>query len=386
LAPRAQSALLFLSGCAALFLFGMVLAVLGTVFGLPEMQARLHLSFAQTGHVFLLMYLGIFIANLAVGPLIDALGAKRVLLVSALLVAVALGAFNGVYSFLGTVPVMLLLGLGSGGLCTGGNVLVSDHFAEQRGAMLNLLGVSFPAGALLVPLLAMAIGERFRIAHLLWFSAALALACGLLYATLRLPQARAAGRVSFLDTLRVARSPGLAWIGVLLFFESGNEAAASGWTVIYARTIGLGPRSATLVLAWYWVGTMISRLLAPRVLRRLGKPRTILAGAMGSIAGCILLLTASSVGTLALGAAVVGFSFGPIFQTALGIAGDRHPDHSGSVFGLMFALALLGAMASPWAIGQISQTHTVRHGMIVPLLGAVCICLMAVRLARQEKV
>jgi fucose permease len=363
----------------------MVLAVLGTVFGLPEMQQRLHLDFAQTGHLFVLLYLGIFLANLVVGPLIDAAGHKHVLLIAALLVAAALGAFSGVHSFLGTAPVMLLLGFGSGGLCTAGNVLVSDHFREQRGAMLNLLGVSFPVGALLVPLLASNIGERFTIAHLLWAASGLALACGLLYASLNFPAARAKGRVSIFGTLRVLRFPGLLWIGVLLFFESGNEAAASGWTSIYAGAVGLPPRAATLVLACYWAGMMISRLLAPQVLRRLGKPRTILAAAVASVFGCILLLAVSSVGLLASGAAVVGFSFGPIFQTGLGIAGDRYADCSGSVFGLMFAFALLGAMVSPWAIGTIAQSYTPRYGMAVPLLGAVCISLIAARLTRKEQ-
>lgn len=383
--PPVRTAPLFFSACAGLFLYGMVLALLGTVFGLPEMRLRLHLSFAQQGHVFLLLYAGVFLANLIVGPLIDSAGHKGVLLVSAFCVAAALVAFAGVHSFAATIPVIVLLGFGGGGLCTATNVLVSDLFTEHRGPMLNLLGVFFSVGALLVPLLATAIEGRFPISHLLWFAAGLAMACGLLYAVLPFRLARASPSLCFMETVRVIRYPGLLWIGVLLFFESGNEAAMGGWTSIYAGSAGLPARAATFVLASYWAGMIVGRLLAPQVLRLLGQAPTILASALASVLGCVLLHAVHSVGMFTVGAAVVGLSFAPIFQTALGIAGDRYPRFSGSVFGLLFAFALLGAMASPWTIGQISQKYDVRHGIFVPLLGAVCISLIAGMLMRQGR-
>src|SRR5580700_6773248 len=73
-----------------MLVFGIVLAILGTVFGLPAMRARLQISLAQQGTLFLLLYLGIFVASLLVGPLIDHLGAKANLLTSSLIVALAM--------------------------------------------------------------------------------------------------------------------------------------------------------------------------------------------------------------------------------------------------------------------------------------------------------
>jgi fucose permease len=73
---------------------------------------------------------------------------------------------------------------------------------------------------------------------------------------------------------------------------------------------------------------------------------------------------------LAVGIAFVGLSYGPIFPIALAIAGDRYTN-TGTVFGLLFSVALIGGMVSPWTAGQMSQQFGVRTGMLVPLIGAV---------------
>jgi fucose permease len=82
------------------------------VFGLPAMRARLQLDLAQQGNLFLLLYLGIFSASVIVGPLIDHLGNKINLFVSAAIVAGAMVAFAVAHSFVATSFAAVLLGLG----------------------------------------------------------------------------------------------------------------------------------------------------------------------------------------------------------------------------------------------------------------------------------
>lgn len=376
---------LFVCACAGLFIYGIVLAVLGTVFGLPQMRERLHLDMAHQGHVFLLLYLGVFIANLLVGPIIDSLGHKWVMLASSVMVAGALIALAAAHSFATVVPAAVLLGFAGGGICTASNVLVSDLYTEGRGGMLNLVGVFFGIGAVLLPILAMAVQGRFDVSQLLWCSAAVTLACTLMYAVVPFPEPREAGGVSLMDTLRVARYPGLILLGVLLFVEAGNEATLGGWVSTYAGSMGLAAREASLVLACYWGAMTVGRLLAMRFVNQVGKSRTILLSAVASVFGCGILLWAHSLLSLALGATVIGLAFAPIFQTTLGIAGDRYEQHSGSVFGLMFVFALMGSMAQPWIVGQISGRSAVRYGMFVPLAGAVVVTLVAARLRQTVK-
>ena len=108
-----------------MFIFGVVLALLGTLFGLPAMRERLGVNLAQQGDLFLLLFAGICFSTVAVGPLIDRFGNKLVLLVSALLVTVALLEFAAAKSMLAAVIAALVLGLGGGGLNTSSNVLTS---------------------------------------------------------------------------------------------------------------------------------------------------------------------------------------------------------------------------------------------------------------------
>jgi fucose permease len=79
---------------------------------------------------------------------------------------------------------------------------------------------------------------------------------------------------------------------------------------------------------------------------------------------------------MAVGAAIVGLSFAAIYPTVLAMAADRYQRQAGTIFGLLFAVGLIGGMLFPWAIGHISQRFGVRYGMLLPLLGAVAISIL----------
>ena len=376
---------LFVSACAGIFVFGTVLVILGTVFGLPAMRARLHVNLAQEGTLFLLLYLGIFAASLAVGPLIDHLGYKMNLLVSSLIVASAMVSFAGAHSFGAATAAAILLGLGGGGLNTSTNALVSDLYGEQRGPMLNLLGIFFGVGAISVPLLATTIEGHFTISQLFLLCAVLAVGCAVWYAVISFPLAKAKQVFSWRELLSVAKYDGVLLLAFLLFLESGNEACIGGWTSTYVDATGYSPRIATLVLVAYWAALMLSRMLAAGVLRRVGKSHLVVATALLSLGGCAILLAARSLGWLVAGTALIGLSYGPIFPTTLAIAGDRYSQRAGTVFGLLFSIALIGGMMFPWAFGQVSQRVSVRAGMIVPGLGAVCIIGLSLAIMSRER-
>lgn len=366
-------------------MFGIVFAVLGTVFGLPEMRARLQINFAQQGNVFLLLYLGIFCASLIVGPLIDQWGNRANLLVSSAIVAGAMLIFAGAHSFMVASFAAVLLGIGGGGLNTCTNALVSDLYGAKRGPMLNLLGIFFGIGALFVPLLAASIEGHFTIAQLFIFCAALAFACALAYGSISFPATRASQAFSLRETLGVAKYPGVLLLGFILFLESGNEASIGGWTSTYVNGAGYSPRTATLALAAYWAALMLSRIAAARLLAGLGKSQLVAASAVLSLVGCAILLTSHLLGFLIAGTALIGLSYGPVFPTTLAIAGDRYSKRAGTVFGLLFSIALLGGMLLPWAVGQTSQQLGLRMGMLVPGVGAIGITVFSITLMLRER-
>jgi fucose permease len=377
--------LLFVSACAGILVFGIVLAILGAVFGLPAMRSRLQVSLAQQGTLFLLLYLGIFVGSLLVGPLIDHMGTKANLLASSLIVALAMVFFASARSF-GTASIAaILLGVGGGGLNTCTNVLVSDLYTERRGPMLNLLGIFFGVGAISIPLMAASIEGRFTIPQLFVLCAVLALVCAICYAVISFPPAKGKQAFSWRELLAVTKYHGVLLLAFILFCQSGNEACIAGWTSTYLDVTGYSPRVATLILAAYWAALLLSRMVAARVLRGIEKSPLILGAALLSLGGCAVLLSARSLTLLFTGTALIGLSYGPIFPTTLAIAGDRYAQRAGTVFGLLFSIALVGGMTFPWAVGQVSQQVSVRSGMVVPGLGAIGIVSLCIALAFGER-
>ncbi len=380
MAKTIRRGVLFGGAATGIFVFGIVMAVLGTLFGLPEMRERLHIDLAQQGNMFLLLYVGILAATLIAGPVIDIIGNKVILVISSLLVAAGIAGFAFAHSFAeGAVPA-LLLGAGGGGLNTSTNALVSDLYGEQRGSMLNILGIFYGIGALCIPLLAGAITGHFAVAPQLHFCAALAAACALLFLVMDFPAPTVGQSFSWRDAVQVARYPGALVLAFLLFCQSGDEASIAGWTSTYVGDAGLPAQAATFVLAGYWAAVMVGRLVVARLLKFLRKETMVLLSGIGALLGAVLLLANRATVTLIAGIVLIGLSYAGVFPTTLAIAGDAYRKMAGTVFGLLFAIALIGGMSFPWAVGHISQVLGVRYGMVVPLLGAAGICALSLRI------
>jgi MFS transporter, FHS family, glucose/mannose:H+ symporter len=376
---------LFGVAATGIFVFGIVMAVLGTLFGLPEMRSRLQMSLAQQGSMFLLLYLGIFLATLVAGPVIDAIGNKVILVASSVLVGAGMAGFALAHSFGAAAIPSVLLGFGGGGLNTSTNALVSDLYGEKRGSMLNLLGIFYGIGALCIPLLAAVIAGYLPIAQQLLLCAGLAVACALLFMAMHFPEAHAVQTFSWREAIKVTRYPGVLILGFLLFCQSGNEACIGGWTSTYVGTAGLGAQTATFILAGYWAALMVGRLLVARLLEIVSKQQMVLASGAGAFLGAAILLANQSQWGLVAGVLVIGVSYAGVFPTTLAIAGDAYQKLAGTVFGLLFAIALVGGMSFPWMVGQISQAHGVRYGMVVPLFGAAAICVLALRILSTKQ-
>jgi MFS transporter, FHS family, glucose/mannose:H+ symporter len=372
--------ILFVGAATGMFVFGIVMAVLGTLFGLPEMRARLQIDLAQQGNLLVLLYVGILIATLVVGPAIDKIGTKMILTGSASLVAAGMLGFAFAHSYAASAVPAVLLGWGGGGLNISATALVSDLYDERRGPMLNILGIFYGIGALCIPLLAASIAAFFSIQLQLICCAGLAVGCALLYLMLRFPPAAEAKGFSWRNALQVARYPGVLVVAFLLFCESGNEGSIAGWTSTYAGTAGFPARTATFILAAYWAALMLGRFIVAQLLKFMSKEWLVLVSGIGALLGAALLVANRSTLMFGVGVLVLGFSYAGVFPTVLAIAGDSYKKFAGSVFGFVFGIALLGGMSFPWAVGQFSQKWGVRYGMVVPLIGAAAICVFAWRI------
>ncbi len=368
-----------------MFMFGVVLVLLGTMFGMPEMRERLQVTtMIRQGDLQTVLLVGVLLSTVASGPLIDRFGCKLVLSVSSMLVTFALGRIAFATSYSAAQVAGFILGVGGGGLNITSNVLVSDIFEEDRGARLNFLAAFFGVGALTVPLGAAAVGASHMPAVIVTM-AIIAAACTLAYIVLRFPPPRNASGFSFRDAAGVVIYPGVLLFAFLLFFESWNEAGMIGWTSTWAGGLGANARSATLVLAVFQAMMMMGRIYASHILRRFSEAQLLIASVVGAVVSTAIMAVASSVLVLTIGVGLAGLSFASIYPTVLALAGNRYRTFSGTIFGVLFTVGLCGGATSPWVIGHLSQRFALRAGMAVPVLGAAMICAILVAIRWREK-
>ena len=133
--------MLILAAILAIFVYGMIAAMLGTI--LPNLSKRFQLTPKQNGSIAMAQAFGLIIASLAAGPLIDNVGKKPGLVVGLALIALALFLLPKSKGYQSILVYLFVLGLGGGTIVTGANVLISDYGGDNRGAIMNLFNLFF---------------------------------------------------------------------------------------------------------------------------------------------------------------------------------------------------------------------------------------------------
>jgi fucose permease len=379
------AARLQLSAWAGIFVFGIVMAILGAI--LPSLFERLGFGAGAAGNLFLTMNFAMLVTTLFFGPLVDRFGFKAVLAFSALLVAAAFFLLSRASSYGLVLGAAVILGLGGGGLNGGTNALTSDlHEGKERGAALNVLGIYFGFGALSVPFLIGTLRETLGVARILGLAALLSLAPFAVYAVLRFPKAKHALGFPIKSAAAIARSPLLWLTAFILFFQSANEFTVGGWISTYLQTtFGVGAGAAALVLAGYWAAVMSGRLLSSRLVRTVGNETLILASAVLALLAALLMALAPSGALAAAGAVIIGLGFAAIYPTTLAIVGGRFAAFTGTAFSVVIAVGLVGGMLAPWLAGRIAEASSLRRGLIIPVVDCAMIVLLTVLVRRETR-
>lgn len=361
---------------ACMFVFGVILLLMGSL--LPTLRV----SGVRAGGLGSLPLIGILAATVLVGPLLDKLGAKPVLSAALALIVVALAVMPSLESFGALAAAALAYGFGGGTLNTATNALVADLSATRRSAALNLLGFSFSLGAITAPLL-MSLAAHNSSASVLRVLAMATAIVLLLVLALRFPKPAHSG-TPLSSLLRVLANP-LVWLfGVLLFFESGNENCMFVWAGKLTRDVlHVAPQPADLALVGLGAALGGGRLLAVIWLKLLRGRTLLLLSAAVTIMGAILVVAFPSFPGMVSGFAVIGLGMSAIFPTALGLAGDRFPDKTGTVFGGIMTVALVGGVLGPAAGGWAAGADPSRV-LLVPLVGGAAVAVLTLIVSRRH--
>lgn len=372
------------SACSGMFVFGIVMAILGAM--LPSLFAKMQFDKSEAGNLFLYMNMAMLVMSVIFGPVVDRFGFKIFLIICSLLVASSLFLFTYASTYTVIVIAAVILGFGGGGLNGGTNALTSDIHPDRRSSALNLLGIFFGFGALTIPFLIGTFLERLGLEYILLLATFLSLVPLFLFLIFAFPKAKHEQGFPLSQASKVIRHPLLWLCGFLLFFQSGNEFTVGGWISTYLNEyFNLTPMTASLILAGYWAAIMGGRLASIRVVRILKNEKLVFLSALLSLAAAVLIVTSPSGFLASMGAVLIGLGFAAVFPTTLAVVGEAFPSFSGTAFSAIFVIALAGGMTCPWLTGKIAQAYGIRQGLFIPVINCSMIVVLQIAIMKFLK-
>jgi fucose permease len=180
---------------------------------------------------------------------------------------------------------------------------------------------------------------------------------------------------------------------IALFCYVALEISMGTWIKPYMTEIFGGDKNpdavanASLVLSFFGVAMMVGRFLSAAIknLTAMGS-KLIAAAALISILAIVLMMMTQSSSMAIVAVIFTGLVFAPIFPTIVGVTFAKfEPNLYGSIFGIIFAVGLLGGTFVPKIIGNLSTGATVQQSLGIAVAMAVILFVISLFIARVGK-
>jgi fucose permease len=344
--------MLIFSTIVAIFVYGMLSAMLGTI--LPDLSDRFRLSPRQNGTIAFAQALGLIIASLGVGPLLDNEGKKLGLMIGLALIATALFALPRASGFRSILFLLFLLGVGGGIVVTGANALVSDVGEAHRATALNMVNLFFGLGGLATPFIAANLFGRNWV-RLCYTIAALTVVSLAIEASTKMPEPTRAGGFVLADAAPVLGRPLLFLLGLFLFLYVSCEVGIWNWLPRHLIAQGIPESRALNILSLgFALGLLIGRVGVSPIFIRVPAITVLLCASVVMAISTFLMLRLSNPLTAAILVFLAGLSMAPVFPTTLAIVGDNFPRMAGTAIGFVITCGWIGLAVSSRIIGFIA--------------------------------
>lgn len=372
--------MLMLASILAIFVYGLIAAFLGTI--LPDLSKRFQLSPVQNGTLASTQALGLILASLAVGPLIDLEGKKLALVLGLVLVGGALVLLSRCRGFGALASSLFMLGMGGGIVVTGANALAAD---VGSAAALNLVNLFFGLGGLITPFLSAHLfkGNSVRLGYTILVATVFTL---LVQCMAPIPAVQGTGAGAFAGAGTLLTKPQLYLLGLILFLYVSCEVGVWNWLVRFLVSKGIPEKTALNVLSLgFAMGLLLGRLGAAFVFKRIfmAPENVILASAVAMLVMTLALLQAKTSRSAWALVFLAGLAMAPVFPTTLAIVSKAFPQMSGTAIGIAITFGWTGLAVSSKLIGGLAgqEARGLAKGlMVLPAFSAFMVVLsLAVR-------
>jgi len=358
---------------------------------LPAIKASLHLSDGGLGLALFAVPAGSVLTLALSGRIVDAFGAARVMRIAGLLVAAALVAI-GLGPATGDLPVLIAALVWYGAVAGLLDVSMNTCGARLEAGYGRPIMSSLHAGYSIAGLAGAAIGGIFAwlaLGPLPTFAAVAAALVVLVLLAARWvvlpPVAARAARPGDPPPHPPPHPPSrrqisvVIWVlGLLALCGQLGEGAAGDWSAVYLHTdLGSPAGLAVCALAAFSVTMAAGRVAGDRLAARFGSVALVrvsgLLAGIGLAAGLLIGTPAAGIA----GFALLGLGLAGIFPQLVSSAARLDPARAGRNIGRIAAVAYLGLLGGPVAIGAAASGVGLRNALLIPAALAVLVAVAA---------
>jgi fucose permease len=373
---------LIFAAILAIFIYGMIAAMLGTI--LPDLSDRFHLTPSQNGTIAFAQALGLMIASVGVGPLLDTEGDKVGLILGLACIAFALYLLPRSQGFRQIVLLMFLLGIGGGIVVTGANALVSGVSEAHRATALNLVNLFFGLGGLATPFISANLFQKNWV-RLCYTVASLTVATLVIQALAPMPAPVGASGFVLGDVGPILGRPLLFMLGLFLFLYISCEVGVWNWLPRHLIAQGIPESRALNTLSLgFALGLLIGRVGVSQVLIRVPAIEVTLASSIAMAVTTFLMLRTNKPLLAATLVFMAGLAMAPVFPTTLAIVGTAFPKMSATAIGFVITCGWAGLAVSSRIIGAIAGGDPLRLKKALLLIPGSAVLMIGLNLAIQS--
>lgn len=375
----------------AVFTLAICFIILGAIS--VELMDSLGINEGQFGTLVMGLFLTSCIVQLIIGPLVDKVGYKPIAILGFVVTSASMFILASAATFGLALVACILLGIGAMSLNTVGNTLIPIVLFEGKdpARASNFGNAFFGLGYVLTPLLIVFFLKTLSFNYSTSLSIIGGLALVFLVFALTASYPEVATGYKFMMAVKLLGNGTVLIAALALFCYISLEISLGTWIKPLMEQLFGGSANATynagLVLSLFGVAMMAGRFITSTIknLTAMGNKVILLMSAV-SFGAIVLMIIANSPAMAIIAVLLAGLAFAPIFPTIVGVTFAKFDSSLyGSIFGIIFAVGLLGGTFVPKIIGNLSVGSTVQQSLPITAVMAGILFVIALFMGKAGK-
>lgn len=374
------------------FGLGMCFSLLGSIS--VKLMPRLKIDTGKFGTLISSFMITCLVASVVVGVLIDTWGHKPFAIIGFIVTAFCILIIARAKTYGPVLGACLLLGVGAMCLNDVGNTLMPHVLfgGENAPAALNLGNVFFGLGLFLTPFIVSFLFRKTSYENAVSVLALIALVPVVFAVLTEYPDVKVGFEAS--TAVKLLVDPVVIIAALMLFCYISMEMSFSNWLPPFGKEVisrakpeadaSAADASAQRMLSVFAVAMMAGRFIASQVpaIKTHGVWFIAVAALVATVV-ILLMMVNKSISLAWVLAILAGLAFAPCFTTTVGVTFDKfEPKVHGSVFGIIFAVGLLGAVIIPKAIGNLAKGSSIQKSLKLLIPACIALIILALVLGR----